>query len=111
LEIVLMQFFQQIRALIIYHPSLKVSILMLLKHLPSDCATVTLVYKKQWLRDVTAGELAERFSAEGEAIIEGSSQMPAEVVSEQYRRFASLSPDDCPLAHPYYWAAFTFSGA
>jgi CHAT domain-containing protein len=63
-----------------------------------------------WLREVTAGELADRFSAEGEAIL-SSPRMPAEVVSEQYRRFATLPPDDRPFAHPYYWAAFTFSGA
>jgi CHAT domain-containing protein len=64
-----------------------------------------------WLREVTAGELTERFSAEGELILSSSPRMPAEVVIKQCRHFATLSPDDRPFADPYYWAAFTFSGA
>jgi CHAT domain-containing protein len=63
-----------------------------------------------WLRDVTAGELADRFTSERETIM-SSNRMSIEVVTEQFRRFATLDPGECPFAHPYYWAAFTFNGA
>ena len=63
-----------------------------------------------WLRDVTAAELAQRFSSEREQLLGLSERLPAPVVSEQYRRFQDLPPDERPFSHPYYWAAFTFSG-
>ena len=63
-----------------------------------------------WLRDVTAGELAERFAAEEEIAL-GQTRMPIEAASEYYSRFAEHRSQDRPFAHPYYWAAFTFSGA
>ncbi len=62
-----------------------------------------------WLRDVTAGELYERFDAESEDLI-NRFRMSAGFVSEQVDRFAAPNPDDRPFAHPFYWAAFTFSG-
>ena len=63
-----------------------------------------------WLRGVSAGELAKRFAGEEEAAL-GKTRMPIEAASEYYSRFAEYYPHDCPFAHPYYWAAFTFSGA
>lgn len=63
-----------------------------------------------WLRDVTAAELSERFSAERQVLL-GSIRMSTEVVSREFRRFAMLNPDERPFAHPFYWAPFIFSGA
>ncbi len=63
-----------------------------------------------WLRDVTAGELAQRFADEEEALL-NTTRLPIETASAYFARFASLDPSQRPFAHPYYWAAFTFSGA
>lgn len=38
-------------------------------------------------------------------------RMPIEAASEYFSRFASQPPEHRPFGHPYYWAAFTFSGA
>jgi CHAT domain-containing protein len=75
-------------------------------HLPPAAA---LRQAQRWLRDLTAEHLRQRFAAEREALL--TTRMPGEVVSAQYRRFAALDPDERPFAHPFYWAAFTFSGA
>lgn len=64
---------------------------------------------QRWLRDLTADHLRQRFAAEREALL--TTRMPGEVVHTQYRRFAALDPDARPFAHPFCWAAFTFSGA
>ena len=40
-----------------------------------------------WLRDITAGELAD-----------------------QYPDLYAPDPDQCPFAHPFYWAAFGYTG-
>jgi len=37
--------------------------------------------------------------------------MPIEAASESFGRFAAKDPAHRPFAHPFYWAAFTFSGA
>lgn len=63
-----------------------------------------------WLRDATAGSLAERFASEEESLL-SQTRMPIEAASEYFSRFASQIPENRPFAHPYYWAAFTFSGA
>ena len=62
-----------------------------------------------WLRDMTAGELAERF---------GDEQMKLKVArlalaeaDDYWRWFAALESESQPFSHPYYWAAFTFTGA
>ncbi len=62
-----------------------------------------------WLRDVTAAELRARFREERLAYM--GVRMPATVVNQQYRRFALMKENERPFAQPYYWAAFTFSGA
>jgi CHAT domain-containing protein len=64
---------------------------------------------QRWLRDLTADHLRQRFAAEREALL--TTRMPGDVISKQYRRFAALDPEERPFAHPFYWAAFTFSGA
>jgi CHAT domain-containing protein len=76
---------------------------------------------QRWLRDLTADHLRQRFAAEREALLRQrfaderealrTTHMPGDVVSTQFHRFAALDPDSRPFAHPFYWAAFTFSGA
>ncbi len=66
---------------------------------------------QRWLRDdLTAGDLQSRFSAERKKLLAGH-RFSADMVIQQYRRFAEMDPDDRPFKHPFYWAAFTFSGA
>ncbi|HMQ55746.1 MAG TPA: CHAT domain-containing protein, partial [Anaerolineae bacterium] len=80
-------------------------------HLQAGLAIAEALRQAQiWLRDVTAVELAERFSDERKALLAGT-RMPGEIVSEQFRRFRRFQAEERPFAHPYYWAAFTFSGA
>src|SRR5690606_18133502 len=62
-----------------------------------------------WLRDVTAQELATRFGTE-RVNLQGH-RLTLSEASDYWRRFAALEPDSQPFAHPYYWAAFTFTGA
>jgi CHAT domain-containing protein/tetratricopeptide (TPR) repeat protein len=75
-------------------------------HVPPAAA---LRQAQRWLRDLTADHLRQRFAAEREALL--TTRMPGDVVSAQYRRFATLDPDERPFAHPFYWAAFIFNGA
>ena len=66
---------------------------------------------QRWLRDnLTAGDLRSRFSAERRKLL-ASYRFSSDLVTEQYRRFAEMDPDHRPFEHPFYWAAFTFSGA
>ena len=62
-----------------------------------------------WLRDVTAGELAERFD-QAQMKLKGNKSAKARV-SEYWRRLKAEEPENKLFAHPYYWAAFTFIGA
>ena len=50
-----------------------------------------------------------RFSAESEKL-PGGYELPVEMANDQYWRFAEMDPADRPFKHPFYWAAFTFSG-
>lgn len=78
-------------------------------HLQDDLPPATALRQAQrWLRDLTAGQLRQRFATEREALL--TNHMLGDVVSRQYRRFAEMEPDARPFAHPFYWAAFTFSG-
>ena len=65
---------------------------------------------QRWLRRVSTGELAKRFAEEEELAL-SQTRMPIETASEYFSRFAPQNPSDRPFDHPYYWAAFTFSGA
>jgi CHAT domain-containing protein len=60
---------------------------------------------------VSAGELVKRFRDEEEAALAGNARMPIESAAEYYSRFEVLDPATRPFEHPYYWGAFTFSGA
>jgi CHAT domain-containing protein/tetratricopeptide (TPR) repeat protein len=66
-----------------------------------------LVSAQQWLRDLSAGELAKRFEAEEH---KPEHLMPYEQVLHAHMRFAGLHPHVRPFAHPAYWAAFTLNG-
>jgi len=68
-----------------------------------------------WLREVTAGKLEQRFAHEEDEALRVHADMSLQTVSEYFAYFASLAISHGktyqPFAHPYYWAAFTFSGA
>lgn len=72
-------------------------------------AAIALQRAQRWLREATAGELAERFGEE-RVNLKGSQLILAEA-SEYWRRFAAFEPEERPFADPYYRAAFTFTGA
>jgi CHAT domain-containing protein len=60
---------------------------------PAQMPTAAALREAQiWLREVTAGELAQRSDVIGEI----NTKLPA---------------DQRSYEHPYHWAAFTFSGA
>lgn len=63
-----------------------------------------------WLRDVSAGELAQRFAAEEKTRL-NSGQASSKFISDCFTIFEGQDPKVRPFAHPYYWAPFTFSGA
>ena len=78
-------------------------------HIEEGCEPGTALHRAQaWLRDVSAGELAQQFSELRR--LEGS-DLPYEQLSQAWRRFSSAQPSAKPFAHPLYWAAFTFAGA
>jgi len=62
-----------------------------------------------WLRDVCVDELVIRFSAE-----RGKSAdkrvISYDQASSVWRQFSQMNIEDRPFAHPFYWAAFTFTG-
>jgi CHAT domain-containing protein/tetratricopeptide (TPR) repeat protein len=59
-----------------------------------------------WLRDLSADQLAARFDSERR-----SGDMQYEEASQAWRRFSSMPPEHRPFASPFYWAAYTFTGA
>lgn len=62
-----------------------------------------------WLRDeVTAGELAKWFGHEAQQLM---TRLSKEEVLKYWHRFENMDAEERPFAHPYYWAAFTFTGA
>lgn len=71
--------------------------------------TAALRKAQLWLRDVTAGDLADRFRA---AKVQSDSQqlLSYEETSQAWRQFVGLSRSTRPFVHPFYWAAFTLSG-
>jgi CHAT domain-containing protein len=62
-----------------------------------------------WLRNVPAEKLAAYFDAERHKP-DQERALSYEEVSAAWRRFIKMPPEARPFAHPYYWAAFTFSG-
>ena len=71
---------------------------------------VALRHAQIWLREVTAGELAKRFADAEDALL-SSTRMSIRTASDYFTRFTKLDPKEQPFAHPYYWAAFTFTGS
>lgn len=61
-----------------------------------------------WLRDVTAGELANRFGHEAQQLM---TRLTKDEALAYWYRFERMDDGERPFAHPYYWAAFTFTGA
>ena len=65
-----------------------------------------------WLRDVTAGELAKQLSAQRRALYQAgqSDNSHFDYVTAMADHFGEMAAAEQPYNHPYYWAAFTFSG-
>jgi CHAT domain-containing protein len=62
-----------------------------------------------WLRKVPAGELATRFATERRTPnLKGN--VPSEQASAAWRQFVSFKSSAQPFDHPFYWAAFAFTG-
>jgi CHAT domain-containing protein len=64
---------------------------------------------QRWLREIPARDLTVLFDIERRKP-DAERTMPYEQASAAWRRFLTMQPDDRPFAHPYYWAAFTFTG-
>ena len=65
---------------------------------------------QQWLRKVTAGELAALFKSERQKAA-ANNDSSYDVISKAWRRFVSMTPPTiAPFADPVYWGAFTFTG-
>jgi CHAT domain-containing protein len=79
-------------------------------HLNGSAVPAALMEAQHWLRDVRAEKLAARFKAERLKPAQ-ERLMTYKQASQAWRRFAAMDPDDRPFANPYYWAAFTFTGA
>jgi len=60
---------------------------------------------------VTAGELAKRFAANQKTALRGEAGTPLGDAAHFLAQLAGQDLANRPFAHPYYWAAFTFSGA
>ncbi len=71
-------------------------------------AAVALQTAQRWLREVTAGELFDRFGREAQQLV---TRMSKEQALEYWYRFEKMGRGERPFADPYYWAAFTFTGA
>jgi len=64
---------------------------------------------QRWLRDTTNAEKAAYF----ESFLSESagSDMASDIADELYKTVVLAKPDACGFAHPFYWAAFTYTGA
>lgn len=80
------------------------------RHLAGLSPASALQEAQLWLQEVTASELAIRFEMERQKP-DRERGVPYEQASAAWRRFVWMEPDERPFAHPYYWAAFTFTGA
>jgi hypothetical protein len=64
-------------------------------------------YAQIWLRDSTALELKSTFEMVMKASGAGMSTTSADAF---FKRVVLEEPDACPFFHPFYWAAFTYTG-
>jgi CHAT domain-containing protein len=75
--------------------------------LSEKLSPATALQKAQvWLRDLTANELLAYLQA-----LENQIRTSNLVLSNELAQFYERYPETRPFAHPYYWAAFTFTGA
>jgi CHAT domain-containing protein len=65
---------------------------------------------QQWLRRVSAGEVAARLDDEIERLGQGDHPVPPQLI-EAWEYFASLPDDVQDFVDPFYWAAFSYTGA
>ena len=77
------------------------------EHLNNGLDPASALHRAQdWLRTATARDmrLADRY----ERLFQESGRMDRDAY--QYKRYFQANPEARPFAHPYYWAAFTFTG-
>jgi len=78
-----------------------------LEHLGNGLDPASALHRAQgWLRTATARDLADHY----EQRYQESGRMDP-VAFRAMRHFRQAAPEARPFAHPYYWAAFTFTGA
>lgn len=71
------------------------------------CPAMALNESQKNLRAATAGDLARMFVDEQSDSETGIPRSQATLI---WRWLNSFAPDECPFAHPYYWAAFMYTG-
>ena len=71
-------------------------------------ASQSLRQAQQWVRDTTNGEKATYFK--GLLLAESASQQIKNTASYLYKSLILLDPDARAFAHPFYWAAFSYTG-
>jgi CHAT domain-containing protein len=64
---------------------------------------------QMWVRQVTAAKLAQRFGEEYKTLM--ADKMSAAEAIDFWQQFAAMNGNKKPFSHPYFWAAFTFTGA
>jgi CHAT domain-containing protein/tetratricopeptide (TPR) repeat protein len=79
-------------------------------HLDGTGPAAALRSAQLWLRDARAELLAARVERELQSSADASSEDYVGL-SDAWRRLAALDPNDRPFAHPFFWAAFTCTGA
>lgn len=65
---------------------------------------------QQWLKELTADQIARLLAEEEEHLFEQGGDDLA-FIATQFARFASMPAQSKPFSHPYYWGAFVLSGA
>ncbi len=64
-----------------------------------------------WVRDAANGQKAEYFSGFLPEFGKPDSQrLPVHLADMLYKASLSARPDENDFEHPFYWAAFTFTG-
>lgn len=79
-------------------------------HLSGEMDFATALCEAQrWVRELKVGEVA-KYAEQWYQQLEKRNSSALFAGMRHYQFLAQRSPDLCPFAHPYYWAAFTMNG-